>query len=86
LALVAVTGLPGATVLLPMLEAPEHALHISIQYVIALRATHCRVTVRFARLFGARWGKRKNITHLYKEIWKDARAEESLGFGFLVQG
>jgi hypothetical protein len=80
LALVAVTGVPGATVLLPMLEAPEQALHMSIQQVIALRATHCRITVRDARVFGARWGKRKNITHLDKGIWKDARAEESLGW------
>src|SRR5438552_18449380 len=80
LALVAVTGVPGATVLLPMPEAPEHALHMSIQDVIALMATHCRMTVRVARFFGARWGKRKDITHLYKGIWKDARAEVSLGW------
>jgi hypothetical protein len=68
-----------------MLETPEHALHMSIQDAIAVMATHCRMTVRVARFFGARWGKRKNITHLYKEIWKDARAEVSLGW-LLVQG
>ena len=55
----------GLTALVPMLEAPEHALHISIQHVIAQRAAHCRMTVRFALFFGAKRGKRKNITHLY---------------------
>ena len=64
LPLVAVTGAPGATVLLPMLEAPEHALHISMQQVIALSAKHWKMTIRVARFFGARWGKYKNITHL----------------------
>jgi hypothetical protein len=82
LPLVAVTGVPGETALLPMLDPPEHALQMSIQKIIVARATHCKMAVRVARFFGATWGERKNITHLYDWILKGRSSGRVLGLAF----